>query len=233
MPAAFVQGKASKSFSGTSISVTLDSNVAVDSIIAVYSSWHGVVTVTASISHSGTATLSAWTERHNPTTLGTIGRAAMFYALVTGAGSLTVTMTFSATVNAKGISIHEMSGIDTAAPFDVSAMNGQENPGVGVDAVTSSPVTTTADGDYVFGANDNFRQNVSASTGTGFTGRLDQSGVKTEDEIQSSAGSIAATFTSPHVADDFITGIMAFKPAGGAATERHQTRHLRQASGFR
>lgn len=213
----FVQSKGGKSFSGTSISVTTDSNVAVDSVIAVYTSWHGNVSITAIVSDTGTSTLSSWTEVNN-SILTTVGRASMHYAVVTGAGSLTVTTTFSSTANAKSLLVHEINGTDTSSPLDGNALNPQINPGTGTDAVTSTAITTTSNGDYIFGAMDNFRQNAASTVGTGFTGRISVNGAMSEDQIQTSAGSIAATFTAVHAADDFITGIMAFKSAGGDTT---------------
>ena len=113
------------------------------------------------------------------------------------------------------IAIHEYSGVSIASPLDVAAI------GAGITTnnpftMSSPSTTTTVNGDLIFGFGNVINGPVSA--GAGFTGRQTVSGV-TEDLVQSSAVSVAATATD-NANNDFYGMSMAAFPqrAGVAAT---------------
>jgi hypothetical protein len=121
--------------------------------------------------------------------------------------------------------VQEISGADTSSPLDQCALNFQATPGTGSNAVTSGSVTTTTDGQFIFGAS---RGNVSSQTvthGTSpnvFTADYEAGaarGLLNEHFIQSTQGAIAATGTSDTGgAINQITGIMTFKAAAAGFT---------------
>lgn len=99
--------------------------------------------------------------------------------------------------------------------FDGAALNDQTAVPATADAVTSTAITSTADGDLVWGVGIDIFSNGFAF-GTGFTGRQSLGGgtantFYTEDRVQTSAGSIAATFTASSN-DDTVAGVLAFMP---------------------
>lgn len=221
---AFVQSKAFNGFSGTDVAATFDANVTAGNLICGYVmwGWSGAQPTLDSVTDSLGNT---YTLLHNPTnaTPGALKfAAAMFYAKNISGGADTVTATFSGSVSPRRIVIHEVSGADTTAPLDVSAMLAQSDPGTGTDAVTSGSVTTTASGDYIFGATADVSQGTTPVAGTGFTSREGANVMRSEDQIQASAGSIAATFTGSNSIADYISGIMTFKPAGGGPPPRNR-----------
>lgn len=209
MPAAFVQSKQNFN-SGTTVSITFDSNVTAGNLIPVALYTDGDLTLDSVADNLGNTYTAVLTKVG-----GTSGApfAWSLYAKNINGGACTITATFSGS-GFHEIFAHEVSGADTSAPLDKSASNEQNSPGTGPNAVTSTAVTTTADGEYIFGFATG-TQNNTVSTGTGFTGRLTAFATScTEDKIQTSAGSIAATFT---LGTDMptISIIMTFKAAGG------------------
>jgi len=126
--------------------------------------------------------------------------------------------------------MHEVSGVNTSSPLDGHAMNVQATVAVG-GTYTSGNTTTAQGNDYIMGiafdaglAGSNFV----LTPGVGYTGHITNptaGRALTEDKIQSSAGSVAATFTNngPFPMDG-TTGIMAFQLAGGIqASSRSDT----------
>jgi len=157
----------------------------------------------------------------NPTAGTGLGRSAQGYAVIGHTGPCTVTFTFStATSNMYSECIvHELSGVNTNTPLDnnqhkISAQNG---PGTGTDAITSGSVTTTQNGDYIFGWTVNDGANsATLAAGTGYMARVSIGGGVTalsEEMVQPAAGTIAATFTGSPGFGNYTTGIIAFQPA--------------------
>lgn len=144
------------------------------------------------------------------------------------AANCDVVVTWNATV-ASIVVAHEVSGVDTASPVDGHAINGQLSPGSGTDAVTSTSVTTTVNGDYIFGASFDQADNGQINAGTGFTVRVHQTAGgqrrQTTQELtgnQGIAGSIAATFTDVATNSNNVTAIIALKSSGGVGlSPRH------------
>lgn len=138
---------------------------------------------------------------------------------------ITVTATTTGTVNAPvQMMQEEYSGCAASAnPSDGHTAQQQTNPGAGTDALTSGNITTTANGDLIWGVSMQTTSSSPPAVGTGFVSRQTQSfnlGVSDEDRTQSSAGTVAATFTSASGAvNQYDTAIVAIKaPASGGGS---------------
>ena len=141
---------------------------------------------------------------------------------ITGAFTV-VTITYSSAVTIRRIRCAEISGADTTSPDDGFVGAFQLNlTSTATNAITSGTIATTQNGDYLFGAtfeSDNGCLTVTA--GTDYTGNtLTGCHVLTEYQIQTSFGTVAATFTKANGgATEWLTAIQAFKVAGGAAPD--------------
>lgn len=200
---------------GASISVDL-TGVATGNAICVFTKWGGTAVTVTSVTDTES---NSYTVQKQITGGG--HSAAIAYALnVTGnAGTLTITVNYSGTPspNRKIVIVHEASGVDS---FDGGDIGYQDNPGTSTDAVSSPSITPTIDGCYIFGATaDNANTATSISAGTGFTGRVNDLTATwkhaSENQIQASAGSIAATFTQNDSFADYHTGVIALAPPAG------------------
>src|SRR5439155_12900043 len=123
----------------------------------------------------------------------------------------------SAGASYRRLLIHEYGGIAVTG-LDVVAKN-IANGSTTSDAVTSTSATTTASGELVFGAvmDDAGLNNIAA--GTGFTLRqsVNNKDLASEDLVQSSSGSVAATFTFS-AADRYLAQMVSFKAAASGNT---------------
>jgi hypothetical protein len=110
-----------------------------------------------------------------------------------------LTANFSDSDGFRGIAAEEFSGGSTASTDERDVHTGQyqSSPGTGTDAITSGSVTTTVDGDLLWGA-VGFPVGNSLSPGTGFTsGFTGNGGINSEYRVQTTAGAgTAATFTT-------------------------------------
>ena len=145
-----------------------------------------------------------------------------FYANSSTGGANTVTVTFGTSVAYRRLYISEYSGLATASPNDGGTGQLQTSPGTGTDAITSGNIVTTVDGDLIWGITQNTSE-VDPGTGTlvAGTGYTQDAQVGTvimraEHKTQTTAGSVAATFTAS-IDHRLLTNILAFKVASGAA----------------
>lgn len=211
MAAAYVKSGANIDFGVTTVAVTITSVTAGSALVA-FCSWLSATITLSSITDSKS---QSWTLLDNPTTNAGNGRAASGYTLNVGAGNTTVTMTVSAGVTAE-IHVLEFSGVATSSAEDGHVAQAQSNPGTAANAETSTTITTTVAGDAVAGCTFDLSNTDSASAvGTGFTIAATGTFGKSEYQIQSAAGSIAATFTEDDASSQNITLVLALKPAGG------------------
>lgn len=213
---AFVQSASSSDdFPGsTTATVTFATNTTAGNAVVCWLYWGSQTIALSSVGNgTNTATLSG-----NPTTVSTSGRAAWAVIENGAASANTITATFDASLSfsvAVNFYCHEVSGVATSSAVDVHAMNVQASPGTTTDAVTSGAVTTTANGDYIFGASKDYGVTGSVvNAGTGYTSRTTGSnGAISESLVQGSAGSIAATFTTDLSFSSHVSGILALKAA--------------------
>ena len=140
---------------------------------------------------------------------------AILYAPNIRGGANTVTVNLGLTLGYRRIIVSEYSGIATTAPLDVTAKN--QAPGTtATDGVTSGAASTTLNGDLIFGvAMDDSGLFGTITAGTGFTRRafVNNMDLATEDRVQATAGSIAATFTFT-LPDQYLAQMAAFKASG-------------------
>ena len=127
--------------------------------------------------------------------------------------------------------VHEVSGVDTTTAVDVydACIAGGQNVLPGTDAIFTGEtppalgVTTTADGDYLFGA---FCGNYNVSTqtaGTDFTGREDTNTADvaflfSEDRIQASAAADTRAYMTSGADSYYYISQMVTLKAAAAAT---------------
>lgn len=124
-------------------------------------------------------------------------------------GTCSVTATFSASVVFRHVHASEYSGAETAAPLD------QSLGGTGNGTPSSGNVTTTTNGQLIYGCEGN----ASTGAGSGFTPLAAGANYdnRSEYQIQSVAGAIAAAFTG---LEQYCACVMTFKAAaaGGLAS---------------
>ncbi len=222
--AAYVQGCNGGNSGAATIncgSITITSG----NTVACFGFWNdtGASTFTSFTKNSGTATVSAFTQPDSTVVSGNF-RVNQGWASITGSGTAVFRLTISGAASGAIVVVcQEISGVPTSTPVDGAAhkMQAQAAPGTGTDAISSGSVTTTTNGDYIFGFSADGPQNSTVSAGTGYTAR-DANGTHyvTESQVQGSSGTIAATFTGTNGADTYLSGIMAFSPlaAGNPAT---------------
>lgn len=141
------------------------------------------------------------------------GTVDVWYAMDAAAGANTVTATYSASASYAALMIHEYSGAATSGALDVVASQNQTNPGTGANAVSSSANTTTVDGALIFGCTGEGAGTGTLSAGTSFTLRVNVfTDSPSEDRIQTTAGSVSATFTTTDATSLHSTVMATFKP---------------------
>jgi hypothetical protein len=197
--------------SGTTIAIPFASNVTAGGLLVCYIyANHGISTVADSRSQTFTAAV-------NVTDNATYSLAIFYYANTT-AGADTVTVTFAGAITYASLQCSEYSGVATSSPLDKFASNSQTDPGTGANAVTSGSVTTVTDGQLIVGWSTALIVGTETiSAGTGFSGRTNVFGdTLHEDQVQSTAGAIAATFTNSLATADNITLIATFQASAPA-----------------
>lgn len=208
MAAAHVQSNSGTVFSGTTIAVAYSSNVTAGGLLVchIYAN-HGI----SSVADSRSQTYSAST---NVTDGATYSLATFYFPNTTG-GACTITCTFAGAVTYASMQVAEYSGVATSLPLDQTTSNNQTTPGTATDAITSGSVTTTTDGQLIVGWTTALTVGVGTVTaGTNYTARTNIFGdTVDEDRVQTSAGSIAATFTTTSATSNYITIISTFKAA--------------------
>lgn len=209
---------------GTTIVLTLDADVTVGNTLAVWSFYGGTIAQFTSIADNlgNTYTL----VRHENPSGGGEDTHSLFTAPVTVGGACTITITLSASVGYRSMLVHEVSGRHATAPLDVSGFNFQASPTTAANNITSGAQTTTVNGCYIFGvtAFENtanrgllpgtvvaFKE-VLTSPGTGVAPGNGTGAISSEEFVQTTAGSIAATFTLVGTAAPCLTLMMALKP---------------------
>lgn len=135
-----------------------------------------------------------------------------FYASNLTNSPKTITANFTGNVYAQ-IAIDEYSGVGT---LDVHGFNYQSSVTTAANNITSGNVTPTQNGDLIYGGTMCYSTGTGAPTaGSGFTGRNSTAYFygATEDQVQTTAAAIAATFTA-YAATSYVgTAIMCFKAA--------------------
>lgn len=216
----FVQGTSGLSFSANTAVANWGSNTTTGNLLACQVWWEDNTSTISSVVDSvgGALTDSGLGVQR----LNSAHSAQMFYKENnTGGTTPNVTATFAAaaTPSKSSIMCHEVSGRATSGALDQKQWNTQNFTGNGTDFITSGSVTTTTNGQYIFGATHGQFGDV-PTAGTNYTmgpaGSVNHTYGEYLTNDQTSAGSIAATFSVASGTDGWITGIMTFKaPASG------------------
>jgi hypothetical protein len=221
---AFVQSKSNNAF-GNPTTVTFDSNVVAGNVIVGQAFVSAdTSTITGVTDNCGTAggasnTYTLFDNTQTPSN----GPAVSFVAVIGASKSCTVTIANTGG-NWQTAIVQEVSGVDNTTPVGSGqhAVNDQASPGTGTNAVTSGNITTTRNNAYIFSASTEYAASgLTYSAGTNYTARAgDTTGPYhslSESRVQSSAGSIAATFTI-NTNSNTITHIVALQPASAATS---------------
>jgi hypothetical protein len=208
----YVQGKqhSNGNVDSSSVAATLDASVGNK----------GVVIVTVGFVDASVDVTSIIDDKGNTYTLSDrIANASAGYSIRMGAAynvtnaPKVVTGNMASPGAFLSIVVDEFTGLDTSPVDGVSFGQSQDSPGTGTDAVSSRAMTTTTDGDLIYGSAVSTNSS-GMSHGTGFTQRQNVINTFcTESLIQSKAGSIAATFTAGAGNDNTLAQVMAFKAA--------------------
>jgi hypothetical protein len=207
------------SASASSTSLAFTSNNTAGNTIVVAASWQATgLTPTCSDSQGNAySTIVTKADATNDS------QSGICYATNIKAGANTVTVTYGASETYRSLAIQEYSGIATTSPVDTSISNTATGT-TSTNGYTSTTSVTGTSGDLIFGFfTDETGNSATATAGTGFTVRTNNtaltSPVTTEDMVQTSAGSIAATQTE-NAADEYVGMMMAFRPAStGSLTD--------------
>ena len=211
---AFVQGvHAINDAAGTTISVNITATTG--NTLAVQVTYQD--SITGATCADGTNT---YTQLDRPTGVG-FSQQTLYAKNITG-GALTVTAT-TPSAAFRRIQVLEYSGLDAVSPLDGHVGNSSATFGTGTDACTSTNANTTVNGDTIVGL---FYDNSSATlptNGTGFGAARDPftnaagDCLQAEEKIQTTAGSVAATFTTTAGTDEIFVSMIAFKPSTAAS----------------
>ena len=202
--ASFVQGKlcAVGATASDTVSCTFDSPTAAGHIIVASAAYQtGTVTAITFRDNTGGQYASMGDQLGAPVA-GAGASIAIGRTGLPGTTTVTATYTNSEQPDIHGLCILEYRHANLSTFQDVTASNSQTTPGSGTDAVTSTAMVTTADGETIIGALWNVETvDVNINAGTvpnAWTSRAAQTTGTVqrglcEEFIQSAAGSIAAT----------------------------------------
>jgi fibronectin type 3 domain-containing protein len=185
--------------SGSQISVAFPSNVAAGDFLVITGTAarpSQAITITDSAGNTFVPALGPVTDPAQDVT------AYVWYVASARGGPDTVTLTPNV-ADALEIHVSEWSGVSPTSPLDQTSFatgNGSQ--------ISSGAKTTTQNGELIFGYTF---PNQNASAGAGFTGLSLVNGDLDEYQIQSTAGSVAATFTQQ--SDTWLAVMATFKPA--------------------
>jgi len=199
---------------GVSIQQAFSSANSSGNLIAVVTSW-GTGMATPTVSDTAGNSYLLATSAYSS---GGDQSLAIYYAKNIKPGTNAVTVSFGGSHAWRRVLIAEYRGIDPVNPVN-GIISNQASATTATDNVTSGLVTTTAAGDLVFGAVENYSARGTVLAGTGFSLRnsLTYFGVietAFEDKLQSAAGPAAATFSFTQ-SDAYIAEMVVFRPAIG------------------
>ena len=204
-----VTGTTFTSFSATFNSATASGNGIIFGV--TFGNTNPIITATDSAGNSYTEAIQTYDAAHRQ------GSAIFYSTNITGGSSHTVTISFNSGVSYLALGIHEYNGVANSSPLDVAT--GITGSGT---SLSSGSVTTTANGDLIFGlaVEDAVGSGDAFTAGSGFTKRVDlgdAAAYADEDEVQSTAGAIASNWTLAPAGLDWIADVAAFKASTGPA----------------
>lgn len=200
--------------SATSIAQAFSSNLAAGNLIIAAVSWGGDASLSCSDSQGNS--YAVVTSQYDATNNRSLG---ICYAISNNGGATTTTATFSSAQPNRRILVAEYSGVRAVSPVDVTSLNLASGT-----TATSNAATTTTNGDLIFGAVmiDDPLGPTSITAGAGFTQRNSLNGkdLAIQDQVQSTAGSIASTQTFG-AQRAYLAQMVAFKPITSGSGDAH------------
>lgn len=218
-----VSGATYKSFGATFPSAATNGNAIL--IGVSFGNTNPTITATDSQGNSYTQAIKTYDSRHRQ------GCAILYATNIRGGAPVTVTVSFSSAVAYLALGVHEYAGIVPAAALDKAAGAVGSGP-----TLSSGAATTTANGDLIFSVavEDSVGRGDVFTPGSGYIKRVDLGNVAAhadEDMVQTSAGSIAGSWTMARSGEDWIADMAAFKSSSGAAGTTATITNLSPASG--
>ncbi len=201
--------------SATTVAITL--TVAAGSTLVVWVTWDDTTTVTCSVADPTNGTYTAGPVDNFTAVSQAFGR---FYKQAVAAGSTTITATFGASANFRGIWVAEITGAVTTGGSDGSSGNTQSAPGTGADAVTTGAMTNAAQPALIIATAIDIDSTTTPAAGTGFTSAGSNAALaaRVESKRITATGSQAGTFTAGTGADHFWAAGFVFDEAAGGGT---------------
>ncbi len=148
--------------------------------------------------------------------------AVCYAKATTGGSSFKITASLPANTAFRRIIISEYSGVAAASFTDGTTGQGAAAGNTSTDGITTGSVTTTVNGDLIYGAFMDTEGSNTITAGTGFTQRAitGTNSMTTEDRQQTTAGSVAATqtFGTVHRYDSVL---VTFKPTAATLTDTY------------
>lgn len=215
----------------TGPTITLTGVVAGNEIV-VWGTWGSSNTVPSCADDKGN-TYVAQTQLFN---LGNNQGLSGFVAKVTTGGTVIITVSWGGNADYRTVFAEEKSGVNTTTDIDVTSV-GQEQaaPGTGVDGLSTTAFTTVTDDCLICAASVNISDSNIPAVGSVGTSRSSDGGgaaMRSEDWESGSSGAKTSHLTALSNVLHLSAQIALRPVTGGAATERHQTRHMIQAGGF-
>lgn len=162
----------------------------------------GGTSVTVTDNKSNTYTLAQST---NNSSLGVSCNTYICSNITNGPTTITVNESASNSMTVIVDEIHNSAGAISSSPLDVAGGAAQSNINSGSNVISSGSITTTANGDLIYGVTMSYETvtQVAPTAGTGFTQIFSNAsiggglpvGIGSEFKTQSSAGSATATFS--------------------------------------
>jgi hypothetical protein len=164
----------------------------------------------------------AWSVVTDSTQTGNGWITSLWYFVADESEALTVTITYSGTIGARGLACAEYSGLH-ASPFDVSQGNSQVNPGTGADAVTTGATAATAqDNSLAIACMVSQSTTTVYTPASGWTERVENlawpagsQGMECMHRNITPAGAVTATWTIDCAACDPTSIVAVFKEGAG------------------
>jgi hypothetical protein len=213
---AYVQGLTHENggTASTTVATTLASTVGVGNAVFVF---FFITSPTATVTNVTDDKGNTYTAVGAQTDVNVASRTFTYYALNVSNSPKTITATYSTSLPFSGMLVDEYSGIAAVSALDGNGSLSQKGLGTsGANDIKSNAFTTTANGDLIWGASVNISGSAGFTAGTGFTLRTNSADLiyQSESQVQTTAGSIAATFgNADSVNEEFNTMMMAFKHA--------------------
>ena len=208
--------------SQTSLAVVAGSNLTAGNSLALFIYVNGetgsFVTISSvAVTSCQTNTMTFAGDNPRGASVGDGQGWAYFRNNITG-GSCTITVTVSGTTQLLRLILVEISGTDTGSTVDKHVGNYQGSPGNGTDAITTTAVTPTANGAFFAAFTSSSTGSTTLVAGTGFgTAYEDDNVMAAESQTQTTAASLAGTFTQTGSGNNFVSLLMVFAQAGGAS----------------